>query len=118
MEQLQLVKDNLKSIFMKKIYYLIIVLLITSACEKDDDFFFDNLVTVGDIKLIRFRADHNTLLPNNTPTYQWDSAIYESGMIRDTSLIPADLLPVDLFHLVDDSGQEYPDFSFSTTDVQ
>lgn len=137
MEQLQLVKDNLKSIFMKKIYYLIIVLLITSACEKDDDFFFDNLVTVGDIKLIRLRADHNTLLPdgkatmkfyaeaynivelpNYTPTYQGDSAIYESGMIRDTSLIPADLLPVDLFHLVDDSGQEYPDFSFSTTDVQ
>ena len=71
--------------------------MITSACEKDDDFFFDNLVTVGDIKLIRLRADHNTLLPdgkatmkfyaeaynivelpNYTPTYQGDSAIYES----------------------------------------
>lgn len=120
---------------MKKILYLIVILLIVGGCGKEDDFFFENPVTAGNIKLIRLRADHNTLLPDGkatmkfyveaynilelpdyTPTYEGDSAIYIPNLVRDTSLIPEDLLPAGLFHLVDDSGREYSDFSFSTTD--
>ncbi len=122
---------------MKKILYLITILWIAGACEKDDDFFFENPVTAGDVKLIRLRADHNTLLPDGkavmkfyveaynilelpdyTPVYEGDSAIYIPHIVRDTSLIPEDLLPAGLFHLLDDSGREYSDFSFSTTDTR
>lgn len=136
MDEFQLV--NIYNIlFMRKILCLMLIPLFIGGCEKDNDFFLENPVTERNIKLVRLRADHNTLLPDGkatmkfyaeaynilelpdyTPTYEEDSAIYIPGIVRDTSLIPADLLPTGLFRLLDDSGNEYSDFSFSTTDTQ
>lgn len=120
-----------------RIWYFIIVLLFAGACNDGDDFFFENPVDAGNVKLIRLRADHSELLPDGkatmkfyadaynilelpdyTPTYVGDSAVYLPGTKRDTSLIPADLLPAGLFRLLDEAGNEYPDFTFSTQDVR
>ena len=121
---------------MEKIFYMILILLLIGGCNKEDDFIIENTVTEGNIKLIRIRADHTTLLPDGkatmkfyaeaynilelpdyTPVYDGDSAIYIPRTVRDTSLIPADLLPEGLFRLLDDSGNTYSDFRFSTTDT-
>ncbi len=121
---------------MKRILIYITLCLAIAACQPEDDIFTEKPVTLGDIKLIRLRADHQTLLPDGkatmkfyaeaynilefpgyTPEYEGDSAIYTPKMVRDTSLIPAGLLPEGLFHLVDETGKEYPDFTFSTTDA-
>lgn len=107
------------------------------ACEEAEDFSYDNSVDAGDVKLIKLKADHKMLLPdgkakmkfyaeaynilelpNYTPSYDGDSAVYVGGLVRDTSLIPKDLLPQGLFKLVDEFGREYPDFSFSTEDTK
>ena len=123
---------------MKKIlYFFITSLLVWTSCDQKDDVFFENPVTAGSIKLIRLRADHNMMLPdgkacmkfypeaynilelpNYTPDHSGDTTLYVPSIKRDTSLIPEDLLPKGLFRLFDDAGNEYPDFSFSTTDAQ
>lgn len=108
-----------------------------AACAPEDDVFTAKPANFGDVKLIRLRADHRTILPDGkatmkfyaeaynilefpsyTPSYEGDSTIYTPRIVRDTSLIPADLLPEGLFRLVDETGKEYPDFSFSTTDTR
>ncbi len=108
-----------------------------AACAPGDDVFTAKPANFGDVKLIRLRADHRTILPDGkarmkfyaeaynilefpsyTPSYEGDSTIYTPRIVRDTSLIPADLLPEGLFRLVDETGKEYPDFSFSTTDTR
>ena len=121
---------------MKKILYFLITSLIWVSCDQNDDVFFENPVTLGSIKLIRLRADHNMILPdgkacmkfypeaynilelsNYTPDHSGDTTLYIPSVKRDTSLIPEDLLPEGLFQLLDEAGNEYPDFSFSTTDT-
>lgn len=121
---------------MKKILYFLIASLILISCDQNDDVFFENPVTAGSIKLIRLRADHNMMLPdgkacmkfypeaynilelpNYTPDHSGDTTLYIPSVKRDTSLIPEDLLPEGLFRLLDEAGNEYPDFSFSTTDT-
>lgn len=121
---------------MKKILYFLITSLIWISCDQNDDVFFENPVTAGSIKLIRLRADHNMMLPdgkacmkfypeaynilelpNYTPDHSGDTTLYIPSVKRDTSLIPEDLLPEGLFRLVDEAGNEYPDFTFSTTDT-
>lgn len=122
---------------MKKVLYLIVMMQFIFACHETDDFSYDNSVDAGNVKLIKLKADHNILLPNGkatmkfyaeaynileipnyTPSYKGDSAIYIPGIVRDTSLIPEDLLPKGLFKLIDETGKEYPDFCFSTTDTR
>ena len=109
----------------------------TSGCEDANEFIYNNPVTAKDVKMIILRADHHTLLPDGkatmkfyaeayntlefpdyTPTYVEDSAIYIPHYVRDNYLIPSDQLPEGLLHLVDETGKEYPDFTFSTTDTQ
>ncbi len=122
---------------MKKVLYIIVMMQFIFACEETEDFSYDNSVDAGNVKLIRLKADHNMLLPDGkakmkfyaeaynilelpdyTPSYDGDSTVYVGGLRRDTSLIPNDLLPQGLFKLVDEFGQEYPDFSFSTDDAK
>ncbi len=122
---------------MNKILSMLVFFIVITSCDDTEDFVYDNVVTAGDIKIIRLKADHNSLLPNGravmrfyveafnilefpsyTPTYHGDSAIYIPEIKRDTSLIPIDQLPQGLFKLVDETGLEYPDFQFSTTDTQ
>lgn len=74
-------------------------------------------MTLGSIKLIRLRADHNMILPdgkacmkfypeaynilelsNYTPDHSGDTTLYIPSVKRDTSLIPEDLLPEGLFN--------------------
>lgn len=122
---------------MKKIMIYIMLCWSVAACAPEDDIFTEKPVTPGDVKLIRLRADHETVLPDGkatmkfyaeaynilelpsyAPGYVGDSVVYIPGTVRDTSLIPAGLLPAGLFRLVDETGKEYPDFSFSTTDTR
>lgn len=121
---------------MKKILYFLITSLIWISCDQNDDVCFENPVTAGSIKLIRLRADHNMMLPDGkacmkfypeaynilelpsyTPDHSGDTTLYIPKMKRDTSLIPKDLLPEGLFRLLDEDGNEYPNFTFSTTDT-
>ena len=120
---------------MKKLVYLFALMLFAASCEDEGEVYYENPVTASNIKLIRLRADHQTVLgngkacmkfyadaynilelPDYTPSYDGDSAIYNPSIKRDTSLIPRDLLPDGLFKLYDETGKEYPDFTFSTTD--
>ena len=120
---------------MKKIVYLFALMLFAASCEDEGETYYENPVTASNIKLIKLRADHQTVLgngkacmkfyadaynilelPDYTPSYDGDSAVYEPSIKRDTSLIPRDLLPKGLFKLYDETGKEYPDFKFSTTD--
>lgn len=122
---------------MKRIWIYIAFCWAAAACQSEDDEFAPTPVGLGSVKLINLRADHYMLLPDGKatmrfyaeaynivelpsyePEYEGDSVMYNPKMVRDTSLIPADLLPEGLFRLVDDAGQEYPDFSFSTTDAR
>ncbi len=122
---------------MKKVLYIIIIVQLVFACGETEDFTYDNSVDAGNVKLIKLKADHKMLLPdgkavmkfyaeaynilelpNYTPSYDGDNAVYVGGIVRDTSLIPNDLLPHGLFKLVDEFGQEYPDFCFSTEDPE
>ncbi len=122
---------------MKRIWIYIMLCWAAVGCAPEDDVFTEKLATLGDVKLIRLRADHETVLPNGqatmkfyaeaynilefpsyAPEYDGDSVMYHPKTVRDTSLIPADLLPEGLFRLVDETGNEYPDFTFSTTDTR
>lgn len=122
---------------MKRIMIYIMLCWAVAACAPEDDVFVEKPATLGDVKLIRLRADHRMILPDGkatmkfyaeaynilefpgyTPGYEGDSVVYNPHTVRDTSLIPAGLLPEGLFRLVDDTGKEYPDFTFSTTDTR
>lgn len=123
--------------FVKK-YIVLFFLPLLWACESDNfDFVPQNQVDGGSVKLLALRSDHWTMLPdgkatmkfypeaynilelpNYTPTYKGDTALYIPSIKRDTSLIPSSMLPEGLFRLFDDEGNEYPDFTFSTSDKE
>lgn len=122
--------------YMKAILYVSILCLLAS-CSVDNDFPYDNAVTAGNVKLIKLRADHSTLLPdgkatmkfyaeaynilefpNYTPEYVDGIPVYNQSVVRDTSLIPTDQLPDGLFRLLDENGKEYPSFCYSTTNTE
>ena len=109
---------------MKKLVYLFALMLFAASCEDEGEVYYENPVTASNIKLIRLRADHQTVLgngkacmkfyadaynilelPDYTPSYDGDSAIYNPSIKRDTSLIPRDLLPDGLFKLYDETGK-------------
>lgn len=110
--------------------------LLASCAGNDLDFVYETDVDAGNIKLVRLRSDHPTILPTGqakmrfyveaynilelpdySPTTVDDSVIYIPHIKRDTSLIPQSMLPQGLVHLYDDQGNEYPDLTFSTTDT-
>lgn len=124
---------------MKSLKYIVLILLpLLWACENDDfEFIPQTQVDGGSIKLLSLRADHwkmlpdgkatmkfypeayNILeLPNYTPTYKGDTALYIPSIKRDTSLIPTSMLPEGLIKLYDEEGNEYPDFTFSTANAE
>jgi len=124
---------------MKLLKYIVPVLLsLCWACENDElKYIVENKVDGGSIKLLGLRADHwmmlpdgkatmkfypeayNILeLPNYTPTYKGDTALYIPSIKRDTSLIPTSMLPEGFFHLYDEDGNEYSDFTFSTQNTE
>lgn len=118
-------------------YIAPILLSLFWACENEEfDYIPDVQVDGGSIKLLGLRSDHwmmlpdgkatmkfypeayNILeLPNYTPTYKGDTALYIPSIKRDTSLIPTSMLPEGLFTLYDDKGNVYPDFTFKTDDT-
>lgn len=119
-----------------KILLMAILLAGLNSCTGDDlEYVYDTEVDAGNVKFIKLRADHRTLLPTGratmrfyaeaynilelpdyTPTMDGDSVIYKPHVVRDTSLIPQSMLPEGLVRLYDDQGNEYPDFTYSTTD--
>lgn len=121
---------------MKRILYIPVLLLGLWACDSSEDNFSFNAdveVDAGNIKLLGLRADHRTLIPDGkatmkfyadaynilelpdyTPTYKGDTALYIPSIKRDTSLIPASQLPKGLIRLYDETGKEYPDMQYST----
>ena len=119
-------------------YITPILLSLLWACDNEE---FDSIPDVqvdgGSVKLLQLRADHwmilpdgkatmkfypeayNILeLPNYTPTYKGDTALYIPSIKRDTSLIPASMLPEGLFTLYDNEGNKYPDFTFTTNNPE
>lgn len=122
---------------MKRIWIYIVLCWAAVACSPEEDVFTETPVGLGSVKLIKLRADHCMMLPDGKATMKFyaeaynilelpsyapetdgDSIMYNPKTVRDTSLIPAGLLPEGLFRLVDNEGREYPDFAFSTTDTR
>lgn len=124
---------------MKSLKYIApFLLFLLWACESDEtEFIPQTQVDGGNVKLLSLRADHwmmlpdgkatmkfypeayNILeLPNYTPTYKGDTALYIPSIKRDTSLIPISMLPEGLFKLYDEEGNEYPDFTYSTKNAE
>lgn len=118
-------------------YILPFFLCFFCACENDEEeFVIQNQVDAGNVKLVELRADHRMMLPDGkatmkfypkaynilelpdySPTYKGDTAYYIPSIKCDTSLIPASMLPEGLFHLYDEYGNEYPDFTYTTDDT-
>lgn len=116
--------------------FLAALLLGLASCSGNElDFVYDTDVDAGNIKLVKLRSDHPTILPTGrakmrfyveaynilelpdyNPTTVDDSVAYIPHVKRDTSLIPQSMLPEGLVRLYDDQGNEYPDLAFSTTD--
>ena len=120
---------------MKHLQYVIpFFLCFVFACaNEEEEFVYQTAVDAGNIKLLELRSDHHMMLPDGkatmkfypkaynilelpdyTPTYIGDSAYYIPYIKRDTSLIPASMLPEGLIRLFDDQGNEYPDFTYTT----
>lgn len=122
---------------MKQILVLLMFILLLVACQKEDDYVYENPVSLADVKMISLRADHKTVVPDGkakmqfyiiaygikeqpdySVTYKGDTAFYQPSVACDTFIIPADMLPEGALKLFDETGKEYPDKAFTTSDAQ
>lgn len=121
---------------MKHILLYAVFFIFLAACQKEDDYIYENPFSLGDIKMISLRADHKTLLPDGVATMKFyvtaygikELPKYETEMVDDTVkyfpsvgcdtfVIPADILPAGILKVYDETGKEYPDLAFTTTDT-
>lgn len=122
---------------MNRLFMFFTLFVLVVACNEDEKY-FENPVLLSDIKLLKIRADHKTLLPDGQAKMQFymkaygikelpdytaeykdeemDSAFYASRIVCDTFEIPADAIPPGTIKLFDDAGNEIPGAIFSTTD--
>lgn len=122
---------------MRQILLFFACFVLCTACQNEDDYIYQNPVSLGNIKFISLRADHKTLLPDGkakmqfyieaygikelpdySVTMEGDSVRYYPSVACDTFKIPSDAIPAGVLKLYDETGNEYPDFGYSTTDTR
>ena len=122
---------------MNRLLSFFMLFVLFAACDEDEKF-YENPVSLSDIKLLKVRADHKTLLPDGQSKMQFyiaaygikelpnytteytgqdqDTAVYNPGVVCDTFEIPNDVIPAGALKLYDEKGNEIPDAIYSTTD--
>ena len=123
---------------MNRLLLFIISLVLFASCDEDEKY-YENPFSLGDIKLLKIRADHKTLLPDGNAKMQFyitafgikelpnytteytgenqDTAVYNPKVVCDTFEIPGDAIPAGVIKLYDASGKEVSDAVYSTTDA-
>lgn len=114
---------------------IIVGLLLFVSCSPDDIEVLDNSIDVRKINKIELRADHKMLIPleglkmdfhvlaySSEDFSQYytdqigDTLYFKEKTVRDTFLVPADMIPEGFIKVYDENGKELKDMSFSTTD--